>query len=356
VTPPTAAPGASGSADRLTARGSLSAAEYGAILQLVSAAAGADGVQPVSEQVILHVQGGGSPRAVNLLLWAGGTLAGYAHLDPGEAAPDGDRQEDAAGNHQEDGQEEEPGGELVVGPAFRGRGRGRALAAALTDRAGGHPFRLWAHGDLPAARRLAAAAGFDRDRALWQMRRPLAAPLPGAALPDRVTVRAFVPGRDEGPWLELNRRAFAAHPEQGSWTREDLDQREREPWFDPAGFFLAERRGKLAGFHWTKIHPAGETAGPSPPGDGEGGAEPSAPIGEVYVVGVDPAEQGTGLGRALTLTGLAYLRARGLAEVLLYVDESNAPAVKLYESLGFVLFSTDVMYRWPGHGPAGKGA
>lgn len=335
MTRPAAASGAGGSTDRLTVRGSLSAAESEAILRLVPAAAGADGVQPLSEQVMLHVRHGGSPRAVNLLLWAGGTLAGYAHLDQPGTAGGGDSQE-------------EPGGELVVGPAFRGQGRGRALAGALTERAAGHPFRLWAHGDLPAARRLAAAAGFDRVRALWQMRRPLAGPLPEPALPAGVAVRTFVPGRDEEPWLELNRRAFAGHPEQGSWTRQDLAEREREPWFDPAGFFLAERQGKLAGFHWTKIHPAGETGGRSGAGEREGPAEPSAPIGEVYVVGVDPAEQGTGLGRALTLTGLAYLRQRGLAEVMLYVDESNAPAVKLYETLGFTLFSTDVMYRWPG--------
>lgn len=317
--PGTGRPGYDPSMDRLITRGRLSGTESDAILQLVAAATSADGVQAVSEQVMLHVQAGGSRDAVNLLLWADGTLAGYAHLDP--TSPD-------AGA--------EPSGELVVGPAFRGEDRGRALAAALTAKAGGRPFRLWAHGDLPAAGRLAATAGFRRDRALLQMRRPMAEPLAEPAVPDGITVRSFAPGRDEEPWLELNSRAFATHPEQGSWTRRDLDEREREPWFDPAGIFLAERSGKLAGFHWTKIHPEGEAG--------------SGALGEVYVVGVDPAERGTGLGRALTLIGLAYLRSRGLAQVLLYVDESNVPAVALYESLGFTRFSADVMYRHPGRG------
>jgi mycothiol synthase len=304
----------------MAVRGSLSTQESTAVARLAAEAAAADGVQPLSEQVLLHVRGGGAESAVNLLLSADGTLAGFAHLDSAGSA------------------------ELMVGPAFRRQGRGRMLAAALTEAAAGRPLRIWAHGDLPAAGRLAAAAGFTRDRALWQMRRRLdggpaetAQPgpaLPEPALPDGATVRTFVPGRDEQPWLDLNRRAFAEHPEQGSWTADDLGQREGEPWFDPAGFFLAERRGMLAGFHWTKIHPPGETGG-------QGTA-----IGEVYVVGVDPSERGTGLGRALTLTGLAYLRGRGLPEVLLYVDESNTAAVRLYESLGFSRYSTDVMYRW----------
>lgn len=319
---PGAVPASGRSVDRIAVRGSLSSSESAAVLALAAEAAAADALQPLSEQVLLHVRGGGSTQAVNLLLSedsedsGDAALAGYAHLGPDGSA------------------------ELVVGPGFRRKGHGRALAGALTDAAAGHPFRIWAHGDLPAARGLAAAAGFTRDRALWQMRRPLAGPLAEPVLPDGVTVRTFIPGRDEDPWLEINRRAFAEHPEQGSWTREDLAQREREPWFDPSGFFLAERRGKLAGFHWTKIHPAGETRG-----------QPTA-IGEVYVVGVDPSERGTGLGRALTLTGVTYLRGRGLPDVMLYVDESNTPAVRLYESLGFTRYSTDVMYRWPGQSPA----
>jgi mycothiol synthase len=288
-----------------------SPAEAQAVLRLADAAAARDGVAPLSEQVVLHVRDGGGPGDRNVLLWQGGELAGFAHLDAA-AGPEGGS------------------GELVVHPAHRGQGLGRMLVRAIAAEAGGRPVRLWAHGDLPAAAALAASAGFTRTRALWRMTRPLAAPLPGPRLPAGITVRTFVPGRDEPQWLALNARAFAGHPEQGRWTREDIDRREREPWFDPGGFFLAGRGPRLAGFHWTKIHPAG----------GPGGG----PEGEVYVIGVDPAEQGTGLGRALTLTGLRYLRDRGLAEVMLYVDESNPAAIRLYESLGFSRAATDVMY------------
>jgi mycothiol synthase len=293
----------------VTVRGRISPGEADAVLRLAAAAAAEDGVGPLSEQVLLHVRHGGDPGARNLLLWQGGELAGFAHLDA--AGPAGGRT-----------------GELAVHPAYRRQGLGLALARALIAEAGDRPVRVWAHGDLPAAAKLADSAGLSRTRVLWRMNRPLRFPLAEPRLPPGISVRTFIPGQDEPEWIALNGRAFADHPEQGRWTREDIDQREHEPWFDPDGFFLAERGGRLAGFHWTKIHPAG----------------PAGPAGEVYVIGVDPAEQGTGLGRALTLLGLHYLRDRGMGEVMLYVEESNAAAIRLYQSLGFSRAASDVMY------------
>lgn len=308
--------------------GPLGAERAAEVLALAAEATAADGVAPLSEDALLQVRHGSPAGARDLVLAADdGSLLGYAHLDaPDDEAQDGDAS-----------------GELVVDPAHRRQGHGSALLASLlagesgsgAARRAGRGVRLWAHGDGAEAAALAARTGFTRMRALLQLRMPLAkAPAADPALPAGITVRPFSPGADEAAWLAVNHRAFSHHPEQGSWTLDDLLMREAEPWFDPDGFFLAERDGRLAGFHWTKVHP--------PEGAGTG------PIGEVYVVGVDPGEQGGGLGKALTMTGLAHLRRQGLAEVMLYVDEDNTAAVKMYQALGFELWSTDVMYRHPG--------
>jgi mycothiol synthase len=289
--------------------------DVAAVFRLVQLATEDDGVGPLSEHVMLHLRYGGDLQARNLLLFDGDDLAGYAHLDPTDPV-------------------EGPSGELVIHPAHRRRHLGLELIAALVAEAGDDQLRLWAHGDLPAASRLAAAAGFTRVRALWQMRRSLQARLGKPQLAEGVTIRTFDVSQDEDAWTALNARAFSRHPEQGAWTLADLELREREPWFDPAGFFLAERDGRLVGFHWTKIH--GQ--------HGNDASHPHEAVGEVYVVGVDPDERGTGLGRALTLVGLRYLRSRGLFQVMLYVDEANTAAIGLYESLGFTHWDTDVMF------------
>ena len=301
--------------------GRLTPAQITSVLNLAGAAAAADSVAPLSEHVLLHLRydaagpenpGAGLAPGRDLVLTLHDEIAGYAYLDsPGH--PDQD-----------------VSGELVIHPLHRGHGLGLALVRELIAQAGGHRVRLWAHGDLPAAARLARAAGFERFRALGQMRRSLRDPLEAPRLPAGTTLRTFRPGQDEPEWLRLNARAFAKHPEQGAWTRHDLELREREPWFDPAGFFIAERGGVMTGFHWTKV--------PGP-------ADADQGTGEVYVVGVDPGARGTGLGRALTLAGLHYLRDRGLTEATLYADEDNVPAIRMYEGLGFIRRSTDAMYE-----------
>jgi mycothiol synthase len=196
---------------------------------------------------------------------------------------------------------------------------------------GGH-VTYWVHGTEadPAADTRATGAAFVAERDLLQMRvaLPLADP---ARWPEGTTVRTFRVGEDEAAWVAVNNRAFAGHPEQGAWTVEMLRAREQEDWFDPEGFVLAFDADGLAGFCWTKVHPA------QPP------HEPDA-LGEIYVIGADPSRHGRGYGRALTTEGLASLAARGITVGMLYVDADNEAAVGLYRALGFVVHRTDRAY------------
>ncbi|MFD9083028.1 mycothiol synthase [Streptomyces erythrochromogenes] len=286
----------------------LTGEQADAVLDLIEDAARTDGTTAVSEQGRLQLRGGPRAGIRHFLLTDGGRLAAYGQLedtDPVEA----------------------PAAELVVHPALRGRGHGRAMGMALLA-ASGKRLRVWAHGGKSAARHLAQVLGLTLFRELRQLRRPLAegAPLPDPVLPPGVTVRTFLPGTDDTAWLAANAAAFAHHPEQGSLTQRDLDDRIAQPWFDAKGFFLAERDGELAGFHWTKVH-----------------AEQQ--LGEVYVVGVLPGAQGGGLGKALTAIGLQHLAAQGLPTAMLYVDADNPAALAVYEGLGFTTHEVDLMYR-----------
>ena len=300
----------------LIRRNRLSSEEVRDVTGLVDAVTAHDGVRPLSEHVMLHLRYGGDTPARNFLLRDGNALVGYAHLDTTDAV-------------------EGASGELAVHPEHRGRGHGRELVEALVnDIDGDRQLRLWSHGAQSGAAGLARSMGFKRERVLWQMRRSLFAPVPEPVWPDGVTVRTFVVGQDEDAWLEVNNKAFADHPDQGTWTLDDVRMREQEPWFDAGGFFLAEVDDRLVGFHWTKVHGAHEHEHD----------HAHEPIGEVYVVGVDPSMQGQRLGPALTLRGLQHLRSLGLSQVMLYVDEVNTNAIRTYERLGFARWDVDVCF------------
>ncbi len=208
--------------------------------------------------------------------------------------------------------------------ALRSLGQHPDLAGSTISLASDHPVdQLDA---FPEA--VADAAGLVRRRDLLQLRRPLPVPADHPVRPRAASVatRAFDPdprGSDRAAWIRANNRSFAAHPDQGRETEATLSARLGEPWFDAEGLLVVDdpdRPGELAGSCWTKVHPATDH-------------EPA--LGEIYVIGVDPTQQGSGLGAALVLAGLDHLAATGLATAVLFVDADNDPALALYDRLGF---------------------
>lgn len=238
---------------------------------------------------------------------------------------------------------------IVIDPTLRnggseggaGFGLGSGLASELTgaavalaDKDGtGRPLHLWAMRAGPADDERAEDNGFVPERDVIQMRVPL--PLADDVLraTQPLATRPFVPGKDEEAWLRVNNRAFAEHPEQGSWTLEQLHERLAADWVDLEGFLVADdpddpEGGGLIGFCWTKIHRNRDPV-----------------LGEIYVIGVDPARHGGGLGRALTVAGLNSMADRGVHVGMLYTDDSNEVAVTLYGRLGFTVDHIDRSYR-----------
>jgi mycothiol synthase len=277
-----------------------------AIDRLLAAAEAADRREPLSDQHRLDLVAGGGEGFAAVVASDDGRPIGYAQVSHGNCSSTV---------------------ELVVDPTHRDA-QGALGTELMTEalevvrRAGGGPVHWWVFDATADDGELARRLGLTIGRELLQMRRDLPTDLPYT-----VTTRPFVPGVDEAAWVEVNNRAFADHPEQGGWTIETLRRRQAESWFDPEGFRLHERDGRLAGFCWTKLH-----------------LHTDPPLGEIYVIGVDPDFQGLGLGRELTLAGLDSIARRGVKFGMLYVDAANAPALAMYEQLGFTVHRTDRAY------------
>jgi mycothiol synthase len=262
----------------------------------------ADGHRPIDEHRWVDAAHGGRSEFAGLVLREAGHdhLVAYAQVTHGEQSWAIDLVIDP--HHRYDA--------LIIAPRLLG------AAVDLIAEAGGGHVHYWVYEPTEAHTRVADLVGLAPGRDLWQMRVPL--PLDETTA---LVTRPFVPGQDEEAWLEVNNAAFHWHPEQGGWTLDDVRHREAEAWFDPEGFLLHERDGRLAGFCWTKVH-----------------QEP--PLGEIYVIAVHPDFAGQGLGRALTVAGLEHLSTRTQTGML-YVDADNGPAVKLYLDLGFTVHSTN---------------
>jgi mycothiol synthase len=293
---------------RLEIKRHLAPDDVAVVRELLDIAEAADGHAPLDEHQWLDLVEGGRAGYAGLVAWEEGHEhpVGYAQVSRGRGSWALEYVIDP--HHRNEALD--IGTDLVLG-----------AVGVVAEEGGGH-VHLWVSHPSAVDDAIAAVAGLAPGRELYQMRRPL-------PVGERwsLDVRPFEPGQDEDAWLEVNNRAFEWHPEQGNWDRATIAAREAEPWFDPAGFLLHERDGRLLGFCWTKVH-----------------LDHDPPLGEIYVIAVDPDATAQGLGRALVLAGLDHLAQQGIEIGMLYVDAGNTGAVKLYVDLGFRVNHVDRAY------------
>jgi mycothiol synthase len=288
-----------------------------AVLDLIQRSTIFDNSPPIAEHILLHLRHGGDKSDSHLVIKDQSKVIGYAHLDQTDLV---------AG----------PSVELVVDPNHRSFGIGKQLLSKAIEICGAS-LRLWVHNENLAANNLATSFNFEKIRTVLQMQKILTQIQPLPALDPKIVIRSFLPGLDSSNWLGLNNKVFKDHPEQSDWQLSDLNHRINEEWFDEKGFFIATIGDQLIGSTWTKIHGALT--------HDHGGSHDHPAMGEIYITAVDPDHSGFGLGRALTITALNYLKYQGLTEAMLYVDFDNAKALKLYNSLGFTESGKDILYR-----------
>jgi len=284
----------------------LHAPQVAAVIQLVETVTTAVGHRPLSDQQWLDLTRGGRGEVDAVLISDGPDIVGYCPITHGNDTWTI---------------------EVVVTPLLA-----PSAAAALTDQLveaalarvgalGGGQVHWWVFEPDDTTVALAERHAMTAGRTLHQMRAPL--PLRMAA-GDPVVVRPFRIGEDELAWLTVNNAAFAGHPEQGGWTLDTVRQREAEDWFEPEGFLLHHRDGRLAAFCWTKLH-----------------RDEDPVLGEIYVIAVHPDFHGLGLGKAMTVAGLESIAARGVTQSMLYVDRDSPAAFDMYRHLGFTVHRTD---------------
>ena len=299
---------------RLEAHHSLGDDQRATVLAFVHHVESALGRRPLNDHLYLDLTESGREGFAALLAWDGDELRGYAQFSRGHDSSTL---------------------EIVVPPTRAGAELVAPLLSGARDlvaAAGGGTLQWWVVDPTAEIDAIGRANGLDAGRTLYQMQVELPLPADVVEAARGVPTRAFVPGRDEAAWLDVNNAAFADHPEQGGWDAATLAQREAQSWFDPEGFRLHERGGRLAAFCWTKVH-----------------ADSAPVLGEIYVIAVHPDFVGLGLGKALTVAGLDHLAGLGITTGMLYVDADNVAAVGMYRRLGFETHRTDRAYV--GHVP-----
>jgi mycothiol synthase len=177
------------------------------------------------------------------------------------------------------------------------------------------------------------ALGFRPVRYSYKMARPLGQPIPDASFPPGYTLRT-VEAEEQARWVDLFNGSFIDH-----WNHHPLSEERNAHWisgpnYRAGGDLLAVAPdGTFAAFCRCEIN-------------NEDNAATGRNEGWIEVLGTRRGHRKLGLGRAMLLAGMRWLKGQGVNTAVLGVDAENPTgALRLYESVGFVVVNTTYTYH-----------
>ncbi len=158
--------------------------------------------------------------------------------------------------------------------------------------------------------------GFAMARVYWDMTWEREDVL-DVEMPDNYHVRPFTED-DTAALTETHNSAFAGTWWFAPYTEAQTAHRARMANTSYEGIKLLFQGEHLAGYCWTLLMSDGRRR-----------------QGVIGSIGLAPDFRGGGISRTILAAGMNYLRAAGADYVRLEVDGDNAPAIRLYQSMGF---------------------
>jgi ribosomal protein S18 acetylase RimI-like enzyme len=218
--------------------------------------------------------------------------------------------------------------DILFGKAY---GRAQEIARRQPDEKSALSATYFSEGQ--ASIEYLSSKGFRPYQTCYAMRRDLSAPLPPLPVPSGVQVRPWRMGTEQEQQAYLN--AYDAAFGDESKNLEELQHFMKSEYWSAGTTFTAFAGDRVVGSVAVWHHPRSKGAG------------------KTEAVFVIPGWRRQGLARYLLREGMRYLRERGLAYAELEMDSTNAPALALYESLGYRVFKEEVSMGLPLNGKDG---